>query len=131
MNSFVMLSKNIRSWELFHDHLCVNMYIHLLTLAAWRERKIDPFCLHPGEVLTSQSLLQEELLIGRQEVRKTLEKLEKSGAVKIVLSNNYGTIIKVNNFKDSEVFSDYTGTRWQPATNQQKTSLKVDTTYNI
>jgi DNA-binding transcriptional MocR family regulator len=101
------------------------MYIHLLTSAAWRERKIDHICLHPGEVLTTQSTLRDDLLISRQEVRTTLEKLEKSGAIQIVHRNKFGTVIKVSNFKASEVFSDYEATNRQPQKNHTQTNPNI------
>lgn len=98
MNSWVKLSRNIRSWKWYHDETCVVLYIHLLTECTWRIKEVGKTTLNPGEALTSLSKLSTELNKSTKKIRTALKKLETSNAIKIINQGIAGTHLKVNNF---------------------------------
>ena len=140
MNTWIKVSRELLSWEWYNDDACKALLLHIMLKANWRENYfIGKIMVKPGELITSQLHLAEELGKSRQQIRDSLEKLQATKTITVSTTSKY-TRIKLNKYlvlldeKSAELINEEPSenqvrTNKEPSKNQVRTTTKEE--YNI
>ena len=94
MEGFIQLHRKLLEWEWYDDTPTFKLFIHFLLKANYTDKKWRGIDIKRGQFLTSTSKLSQETGLTQKQVRKSIEKLIKTGEVgKVTTSRN--TIITV------------------------------------
>ena len=124
LNGFIKTHRKIMEWEWYKNQNVKDVFLHLCLKANFKENNFEGVQVRPGQLITSQPHLAEELGLSRQEVRTALKKLEKTGEITIEATNKFSLITIANwgkyQTQDFELTNNTTSE--QPTANQQPTS---------
>lgn len=107
-------------WEWYQNTNVMSLFIHILFLCNWEDKKWQGQIIKRGSFITSIDHLAKDTGLTSQETRTALDKLISTGEVNKQTTNKY-TIVTVNKY------NDYQGVNKQ-ITNEQQTNNKQITT---
>ena len=102
-NSFVLLNRKILEWEWYEDHKMFKLFLHCLVKANWCNKKWKGITIERSTFITSLGKLSDETGLTVKEVRGALDRLQKTGELKLNTpeKNKKGkpyTLVKVCNY---------------------------------
>lgn len=107
-------------WEWYRDTNVMALFIHILFLANWEDKKWQGKIIKRGSFITSIDHLSLESGLTMQQTRTVLDKLINTGEINKQTTNKY-TLITINKY------NDYQDNNKQ-ITNEQQTNNKQITT---
>ena len=93
---FIKLYKKIEEWQWYKDSNTKSLFIDLLLDANYEDRKTGLLDIKRGQCLTSLKRMQERTGLTFQQIRTSLDKLEKSGEINKQTTNR-NSIITIKN----------------------------------
>ena len=96
MQGWFKLSRNILDWQWYRDINTTKLFIHLLLLSAVSPVALMGEELERGQLLTTVRQLSEGSGLTPKAVTCALNKLKKSGEIKVRTTNRYSVITVVN-----------------------------------
>lgn len=124
---WIKLHRKLLDWEWYDDINVKVLFIHLLLIANYTDKKWRGIALKKGSVITGISKLASETGLSSQKVRTALNKLELTNEITIKTSSK-GSVIQLVMFKDYQYQQAEQQTDNKPITNEQQTSNKRATT---
>ena len=124
LNGFVVLNRKMLKWEWYQDTNTVRLFIHLLLMANWEDKRWQGIVVKRGEFVTSRKSLAKQTGLTEQQIRTSLNKLISTNEITKSATNKY-TLITINNYKK---YQDYNHQKNQRATNEQPTNNQQITT---
>lgn len=118
--SFIVINRKILKWHWYDDVNVTRLFIHLLLIANWEDKKWHGILVKRGQVITGRKTLSEETGLSEQQVRTSLDKLISTKEITKSTTNKY-TIITVNNYNKYQNYNQQI-TNKQPTNNQQITN---------
>lgn len=109
MEGYVKLHRAILQWEWYRDINTKCLFIHILLKACFDKCSHKGQDLSRGQVVSSLSKLSDETSLSLRQVRTSLEKLQRSGEIKIDTNNKY-TLITVTKYEDYQLSDDQVDT---------------------
>ena len=119
--SFIVLNRKILKWEWYQDSNTKDLFIHLLLMANWEDKKWQGMDIKRGSLITSIKHLSEQTGLTSQNIRTALKKLQKSKNLTIKTTNKY-SVITINNYDKYQEYNK------QLTNNQQTTNKQLTTT---
>ena len=117
--SFIVINRKILKWHWYDDVNVTRLFIHLLLIANWEDKKWHGILVKRGQVITGRKTLSKETGLSEQQVRTSLDKLISTKEITKSTTNKY-TIITVNNYTKYQNYNQQ-ATNKQPTNNQQTT----------
>ncbi len=110
-------------WEWYRDDKTFRVFLHLLLTANHEPKKWQGIMVEKGQKITSYGHLAEDLGLGVQSVRTSLNKLKSTGEITIKNTTKYSviTILKWDDYQSTN-----TPTNKQLTNNQQTTNNKQE-----
>lgn len=99
MDGFIKLYKRIESWQWYKDSNTKSLFIDLLLDANYEDSKIGFQIIKRGQCLTSLKRMHERTGLTYQQIRTSLDKLQKSEEINKQITNRY-SIITINKYND-------------------------------
>ena len=88
-SGYILLHRSFLKWGWYSDSLMVHLFIHLILTANDEGNK-------RGQLITSKKHLAEDLGTTDGKIRTALNRLQKSGAIKVDTTGKYTVITVVN-----------------------------------
>ena len=123
-NGYIKFPRSILDWEWWTEPTTSHLYITLMAMANFRDKKWHGEVIKRGELVTSYSSLSEKTGLTVQQVRTSIKKLEKSGDI-TKKSSNKNTLIIVTNY---DLWQGEQQTNNNQITNEQQTNNNQITT---
>lgn len=124
LNGFILLDRKMLKWEWYQDTNMVRLFIHLLLMANWEDKKWQGVVIKRGQFITSLSKLSQQTDLTIQQVRTCLERLILTNEITKEANNKY-TLITIKNYDKYQDLNKYLNKR---ITNEQQTNNKRITT---
>lgn len=118
---WIKLHRRIIDWEWFGSPSTLSLWIHILFMANWEDKKWQGQTIKRGSFITSLQHLSQETGLSIQQTRSSLNNLEKTNEITRTSTNKY-TVILVNKYDDYQVVDN------KQITNEQQTNNKRTTT---
>ncbi len=119
---FIKLHRKIIDWEWYDDANTFVLFLHLLFMVNWQDKKWRGDIIKRGEVITSISHLAEDTKLTYKQTRRALENLKSTGEIEIITTNRYSKIRVVN-------YSKYQDNNIEQG--RQKADYNTDEQYDI
>lgn len=123
-NGFIVINRKILKWEWYQDTNTVRLFLHLLLIANWEDKRWQGIEIRRGQVVTSRRHLAKDTGLSEQQVRTSLNKLILTNEITKTTTNKF-TLITINNYKK---YQDYNPQHNQQITNEQPTNNQQITT---
>ena len=123
-NGFIVINKKILKWEWYQDTNTVRLFLHLLLIANWEDKKWQGIEIKRGQAITSLKHLVQQTKLTLQQVRTSLTRLISTNEITKKTTNKY-TVITINNYNK---YQDYNKQDNKQITNEQQTNNKQITT---
>ena len=81
MEGWIKLHRKMLDWEWYSDSVVKDVFIHLLLLAGYSDRKYRGQKLERGSLIITIDELSRELGYSRSQIKTALKKLEESGEI--------------------------------------------------
>lgn len=120
-NGWIKIHYNLLNWEWYDDINTKTLFLHLLLMANWKDKKWHGILIKRGSFITSLGKLANQTGLSVQNVRTSLNKLKSTHEITSKTTNKY-TYITINNF------NDYQETTNKLTNNQQTTNKQLTTT---
>ena len=120
-NGWIKIHYNLLNWEWYDDINTKTLFLHLLLMANWKDKKWHGILIKRGSFVTSLGKLANQTGLSVQNVRTSLNKLKSTNEITSKTTNKY-TYITINNF------NDYQETTNKLTNNQQTTNKQLTTT---
>jgi len=120
-NGWIKIHYNLLNWEWYDDINTKTLFLHLLLMANWKDKKWHGILIKRGSFVTSLGKLANQTGLSVQNVRTSLNKLKSTHEITSKTTNKY-TYITINNF------NDYQETTNKLTNNQQTTNKQLTTT---
>lgn len=132
--SFIKLHRRMLKWEWYDDINTKVLFIHLLLIANWEDKKWKGIVIKRGQVVVGRKKLSEETGLTEQQIRTSLNKLISTNEITSKTTNKY-TLLTIekydiyqqkeekNNTQNNQQFNQQI-TNNQPTNNQQITTTK-------
>ena len=120
-NGWIKIHYNLLNWEWYDDINTKTLFLHLLLMANWKDKKWHGILIKRGSFVTSLGKLANQTGLSVQNVRTSLNKLKSTNEITSKTNNKY-TYITINNF------NDYQETTNKLTNNQQTTNKQLTTT---
>lgn len=120
-NGWIKIHYNLLNWEWYDDINTKTLFLHLLLMANWKDKKWHGILIKRGSFITSLGKLANQTGLSVQNVRTSLNKLKSTNEITSKTNNKY-TYITINNF------NDYQETTNKLTNNQQTTNKQLTTT---
>ena len=104
MDGYIKLHKKMVDWQWYADSNTKSLFIDLLFDANFEDRKIGFIDIKRGQCLTSLKRMSMRTGLSFQEIRTSLNKLEKSGEINKQSTNKY-SIITINKWDDYQTIN--------------------------
>lgn len=125
MNGFVKIHRGILDWEWWDDINTFRLFMTILLLANWKEKKWHGKVIPRGSLWTSLPSLAQKSGLSVQQTRTALAKLKSTGEItdeptgegRLVTVVNYGLYQDIDNLPTGKSTDDSTGN--QQAINTQ------------
>ena len=118
-NGWIKIHYNLLNWEWYDDINTKTLFLHLLLMANWKDKKWHNVLIKRGSFVTSLGKLANQTGLSVQNVRTSLNKLKSTHEITSKTNNKY-TYITINNF------NDYQETTNKLTNNQQTTNNKQE-----
>ena len=122
--SFIKVHRKMLKWEWYNDINTKVLFIHLLLIANWEDKKWQGLLIERGSVVTSIKNLSQQTKLSIQKVRTSLDKLKSTNEITIKTTNKY-TVISINNY---DLYQQNNKQNNKQVTNKQQTNNKQITT---
>lgn len=123
-NGFIVINKKILKWEWYQDTNTVRLFLHLLLIANWEDKKWQGVEIKRGQVVTSLKHLVQQTKLTLQQVRTSLTRLISTHEITKTTTNKY-TVITINNYNKYQEYNKQANIQ---LTNKQQTNNKQITT---
>lgn len=125
-NGFIVIQRKIQKWEWFNDANTFCVFLHLLLLANWEDRRFQGHFVPRGSLITSYAKLAEECGLSVQNVRTALSHLESTKEITRKSTSKWQAITLTNwdKYQDENYKLTRSSTINQQATNKQLTTNK-------
>ena len=120
-NGWIKIHYNLLNWEWYDDINTKTLFLHLLLMANWKDKKWHGILIKRGSFVTSLGKLANQTGLSVQNVRTSLNKLKSTHEITSKTTNKY-TYITINNF------NDYQETTNKLTNNQQTNNKQITTT---
>ncbi len=101
--SWIKLFRKFLDWEWFHDDAMVKMWLYLLLMANYEDRKWQGGVVKRGELVTSIPTLMRDLNRTKQQIRTSLLRLVNTKEITLKTTHHY-TIITICKYDSYQVF---------------------------
>lgn len=118
--TYVKIYRKITEWEWYKDPVASRLYHHLIYKANRFDKRINGVLVKKGEVLTSLSLLAEQLALSIQEIRTGLKKLRLTSEITSKSTNKHRLIFLVN-YETYQIENGHSNKQTNKQTNKQAT----------
>lgn len=99
MDGWISLYKKFVNWEWYQDTNVKSVFIHLLLLASYEDKKWQGRVVKRGQVIISSGNLASDLKLTRQQVRTALKKLQSTDEIRVESTNKY-LVITIEKYSD-------------------------------
>lgn len=99
MEGWISLYKKFVNWEWYQDTNVKSVFIHLLLLASYEDKKWQGRVVKRGQVIISSGNLASDLKLTRQQVRTALKKLQITDEISVESTNKY-LVITIEKYSD-------------------------------
>lgn len=99
MEGWISLYKKFVNWEWYQDTNVKSVFIHLLLLASYEDKKWQGRVVKRGQVIISSGNLASDLKLTRQQVRTALKKLQSTDEIRVESTNKY-LVITIEKYSD-------------------------------
>ena len=117
MDGYIKLYKRIESWQWYKESTTLHLFIDLLLDANYEDSKVGFQIIKRGQCLTSLKRIHERTGLTYQQIRTSLDKLQKSQEINKQITNRY-SIITINKYNDYQEPN-------KQVTNKQQTSNNI------
>lgn len=94
--NYIKLSRNILSWEWYHDLNTKTVFLHLLLKANWQDAVWRGITIKRGSLVSSYTILSAETGISLRSIRTSISHLLKSGEITVLTTKKYTVFTIVN-----------------------------------
>lgn len=124
MNGRIAIDRQIMEWEWWGDLNVFRLWMVILMLANWQDKKWQGQVIKRGSFVTSYASLADASGLSIQQTRTAINKLKSTGEIEQVSTNKYQIIIVVNYEKYQENFGSANNqiTDNQQSNNNQSTN---------
>ena len=131
-NGFIKLHRKIIDWEWYDDINTKTLFIHILLMANYEDRKWHGETVKRGSFLTSYQTLATQTGLTMQQVRTSIKKLLSTNDITKVTSNKNTVIIvpNYNLYKAVQQTEEQTN-NIEETNEQHSNNIQVTTTKNI
>ena len=132
MEGFIQLHRKLLEWEWYDDTPTFKLFIHFLLKANYTDKKWRGIDIKRGQFLTSTSKLSQETGLTQKQVRKSIEKLIKTGEVgKVTTSRNTMiTVLSYNNYQQEGKQTGEVGANKGQSEDKQRATTNKDNNKN-
>lgn len=116
-NGYILIHRKITEWQWYKDSNTKSLFIDLLLDANYEDSKIGFETIKRGQVLTSLKRIRERTGLTYQQIRTSLDKLQKSQEINKQTTNRY-SIITIKNYDDYQNIN-------KQITNKQQTNNNI------
>lgn len=129
MDGWIKAHRSLLDWEWHTDPNMVSLWMHLLVLANFEDKRWKGMVIKRGQLVTSISRLSETTGISQQSLRTCLAKLEQTQEINKQTTNKFTiiTILKYDSYQQYDCNENIT-TNKQLTNNQQTTNKQLTTT---
>ena len=106
MNGRIAIDRQIMEWEWWGDINVFRLWMVILMLANWQDKKWRGQVIKRGSFITSYASLAEISGLSVQQTRTAINKLKSTGEIEQIVTNKYQLIIVVNYEKYQENFGN-------------------------
>lgn len=99
---YIKLHRKITGWEWYGDPDTFRVFVHLLLMAEYEDRKWHGITIKRGQVLTTRKKLAEETGLTERKVRTALLHLKSTSEVTSTSTNKW-TLITIEKYSDYQV----------------------------
>jgi len=124
---WVKLHRKLTEWEWYSDINVKVLFLHLLLIANYEDKRWRGIDLKKGSIITGISKLSMETGLSPQNIRTALKKLQLTNEI-TSKTNNQGTIIQIVKFADYQFGETNQQATNKRPTNDQQTANKRLTT---
>ena len=125
-DGFIKIHRRMLKWEWFSDINTTHLFIYLLLIANWEDKKWKGLLIKRGQVVTGRKKISKDTGLTEQQVRTSLKKLISTNNLTSKTTNKY-TIITIENYdlyQQNNQQPNQQITNNQPTNNQQVTTTK-------
>lgn len=125
-DGFIKIHRRMLKWEWFSDVNTTHLFIYLLLVANWEDKKWQGQIIKRGQVVTGRKKISKDTGLTEQQVRTSLKKLISTNNLTSKTTNKY-TIITIENYdlyQQNNQQPNQQITNNQPTNNQQVTTTK-------
>ena len=129
MDGWIKAHRSLLDWEWHTDPNMVSLWMHLLVLANFEDKRWKGMVIKRGQLVTSISRLSETTGISQQSLRTCLAKLEQTQEINKQTTNKFTiiTILKYDSYQQQDCCEN-NNTNKQLTNNQQTTNKQLTTT---
>jgi len=127
-NGYIALHRKILDWEWYSEPVTRSLFIHLILIANFTDKKWNGIEIGRGQVLTGRFKLAQTLNFSEMQIRTALKRLKSTSDITIKTTNKY-SIITIKNYDQYQSDNQPTNQRTtnkQPTNNQQITTTNKD-----
>lgn len=106
MNGRIAIDRQIMEWEWWGDINVFRLWMVILMLANWQDKKWQGQVIKRGSFVTSYASLAEVSGLSVQQTRTAINKLKTTGEIEQIVTNKYQLIIVANYEKYQENFGN-------------------------
>lgn len=129
MNGRIAIDRQIMDWEWWGDLNVFRLWMVILMLANWQDKKWQGQTIKRGSFITSYPTLADISGLSIQQTRTAISKLKSTGEIQQIATNKYQLIIVVNYEKYQESFGGNQQTDNSQLTDNQH-SNNIQSTFN-
>lgn len=116
-DGYILIHRKIIEWQWYKDENTMRLFIDLLLDANYEDSKVGFQIIKRGQCLTSLKRMHERTGLSYQQIRTSLDKLQKSQEINKQVTNRY-SIITIKNYDDYQKLN-------KQVTNNQQTSNNI------
>lgn len=129
MEGWICLYKKLINWEWYQDGNTCRLFIHLLLLANYEDKRWHGILIRRGQLITSSEHLAKDLNLSRQQIRTALDKLKSTNEITTKSTNKY-TLITIEKYEDYQHKEDKNNQQESHQNNNQITTTNNKTNIN-
>lgn len=123
-DGFIKIHRRMLKWEWFSDVNTTHLFIYLLLVANWEDKKWQGQIIKRGQVVTGLKNLSTSAGLSIQQTRTSLKKLVSTNEITIKSTNKY-SVITIEKYGDYQRKNEESN---KQITNEQQTNNKQITT---
>ena len=97
MDGYIKLHRKFRDWEWYSEPVVKIVFLHLLITANWDDSRYKGHEIKAGQTIITVNGLAEELGFSVKQVRRAMEKLERTGEISKKRANRF-TVVTIENW---------------------------------